>query len=347
MRGEKFMTNTMNAYGFVDVDNEGLPDLEKRTIDIPTPKKRQLLVEVKAVSVNPTDLGSASQKKENDDSFMILGRDIAGFVVGKGSDVEFFNEGDEVFYPGTPVVQGAEADYHVIDERMVGLKPTNLSFPEAAALPLTALTSYEVFHDRLQLFNMADNPEDVTLLIVGAAGGVGAVAVQIALDYGFNVVGTASRDESTQYLKDLGVETIINHTEPFSNQLKDKGINKVDAVYLAVKADENMEAAVQAVKPQGRICSLLPLSDALPSKMFSKSIIFSYELMYTRSLYKTDDWVKQHEYLTELKEKVEKGAIKTTMSEHYSEMNEETLTQAYKQLQDGHTVGKIVVEHSK
>lgn len=341
------MTNTMNAYGFVDLNNDGLPNFEKRTIDVPTPKKRQILVEVKAVSINPTDLGSASQKKDDDDSFMIVGRDVAGVVVGKGPDVELFNEGEEVFYPGTPVVQGAEADYHIIDERMAALKPTNLSFPEAAALPLTALTSYEVFHDRLQLFNMADNPEDVTLLIVGASGGVGAVAVQIALDYGFNVVGTASRDESIQYLKDLGVETIIDHTESFSDQLQDKGINKVDAVYLAVKADENMEAAVQVVKPQGRICSLLPLSDALPSKMFSKSILFSYELMYTRSLYKTEDWIKQHEYLTELKEKVEKDAVKTTMSEHYPEMNEETLTQAYKQLQEGHTTGKIVLEHSK
>lgn len=339
------MSNTMNAYGFVDLNDEGIPNFEKRTIDVPTPKKRQILVEVKAVAVNPTDLGSASQK--NDDSYMIVGRDVAGVVVSTGPDVELFNEGDEVFYPGTPVVQGAEADYHIIDERMVSLKPTNLSFPEAAALPLTALTSYEVFYDRLQLFDIADDPEDVTLLIVGAAGGVGAVAVQIALDYGFNVIGTASRDESTQYLKDLGVQTIIDHTESFSDQLKDKGINKVDAVYLAVKADENIEAAVEVVKPQGRICSLLPLSEALPNKMFSKSILFSYELMYTRSLYKTDDWIKQHEYLTKLKEQVEKDAVKTTLSEHYSEMNEETLTQAYKQLQEGHTVGKIVLEHSK
>jgi len=341
------MSEQMNAYGFTKTTNEDMPIFEKRTMDIPTPKKRKILVEVKAVAVNPTDLGTASQKKEQDDSFTILGRDVAGIVVDTGPDVELFNKGDEVFYPGTPTVQGGEADYSVIDERMVGLKPTNLSFPEAAALPLTALTSYEVFHDRLQLFELSDNPKEVTLLIVGAAGGVGSIAVQIALDYGFNVIGTASREESTQYLKNLGVKTVIDHTQPFEKQLEKEGFNRVDAVYLAVKADENLEEASKAVKAQGRICSLLPLSNPLPSKLFSKSVQFSYELMYTRSLYKTDDWIKQHEYLTELKEQVEKGVIKSTISEHYSEMNEETLTQAYKQLQGGHTTGKIVLEHSK
>jgi len=342
------MSKQMNAYGFTQLNPNGkIPNFEKRVIDIPEPKRRKILVEVKAVAVNPTDLGTASQKKEKDDSFTILGRDVAGIVVDTGPDVELFNKGDEVFYPGTPTVKGAEADYHVIDERMVGHKPTTLSFPEAAALPLTALTSYEVFHDRLQLFNLSDNPKDITLLIVGAAGGVGSIAVQIALDYGFNVIGTASREESTQYLKDLGVKTIIDHRKPFEEQLKEKGINRVDAVYLAVKADENLEEASKAVKAQGRICSLLPLSNPLPSKLFSKSVQFSFELMYTRSLYKTDDWIKQHEYLTELKDQVEKGVIQSTISEHYPEMNEETLTQAYKQLQEGHTTGKIVLEHAK
>lgn len=338
----------MTAYGFVDPKHEeDLPAFEKRKIDVPKPKDRQLLVEIKAVSVNPTDLATRSGKEADDDSFTILGRDAAGVVVDVGPDAELFEIGSEVYYPSSPAVEGTEADYHVIDERMVARKPTNLSFTEAAALPLTALTSYEVIHDRLDLFNLNQAAEDVSLLIMGAAGGVGSIASQIALTYGFDVIGTASRDESIDYLKDLGVKTIIDHSEPLEDQLKKHGYNEVDAVFLAVKAEENIDEASQVVKPQGRINTLLGFENPLPNRLFTKSITLSYELMYTRSMFETDDWIKQHDYLTELTEQVEAGRIKSTMSETYSEMNADTLAQAYTLLQQGHTVGKIVLQHSK
>lgn len=338
----------MTAYGFIDPKHgDDLPVFEKREIDVPKPKGRQLLVEIKAVSVNPTDLATRSGKEADDDSFTILGRDAAGVVVDTGSDAELFEVGAEVYYPGSPMVEGTEADYHVIDERMVARKPTNLSFAEAAALPLTALTSYEVIHDRLNLFHFDKDPEDISLLIMGAAGGVGAIASQIALSYGFDVIGSASRDESTDYLKDLGVKTVIDHSEPLGAQLKKHGFDEVDAVFLAVKAEENIDEASKVIKPQGRINTLLGFKDVLPNRLFTKSVTLSYELMYTRALFETDDWIKQHDYLTELTEQVEAGNIKSTMTEVYSEMNTDTLTQAYTLLQEEHTVGKIVLEHSK
>ena len=340
------MPKKMHAYGFVDPKHEeNLPTFKKKEVEIPKPKKRELLVEIKAVALNPTDLATRSEKKIADDSFTILGRDAAGVVVKVGENVELFEVGDEVYYPGSPTVEGTEADYHVIDERMVGLKPNNLSFTEAAALPLTALTSYEVFHDRLQLFKLENEPKDVSLLIVGASGGVGSIACQIALNYGFDVIGTASRDESKEYLTNLGVKTVIDHSQPFEEQLQEQSYKSVDAIFLAVKADNNIKEAANVIKPQGRIATLLPFKNRLPNKLFSKSITLSYELMYTRSLYQTEDWVKQHKYLMELKEQVEAGNIISTKAEYFSEMNEKTLTEAYKLLQEEHSIGKIVLKH--
>ncbi|WP_368646280.1 zinc-binding alcohol dehydrogenase family protein [Alkalibacterium putridalgicola] len=340
------MTEKMNAYGFYDPQKEkDLPTFEKVVLDRPEPNKREILVEVKAVGLNPTDFATWMMKKETDDSFTILGRDISGKVVEVGEEVKLFKKGDDVFYPGSSNVQGAQADYHLIDERMVALKPKNLTYSEAAALPLTSLTSYEVMHDRLDLFSLSENPSDVTLLIVGAAGGVGSVACQIALNYGFNVIGTASREESRSYIKELGVKHIIDHTQPYKNQLEELGIKQVDAVFLAAKADENIREVGKVIAPQGRVCSLLPLQNPLPGSFFGKSITFSYELMYTRSVYETQDWIKQHEYLTELKNQVEQGFIVSNLETLFSEMNEETIRKAYEQLQTEHTIGKIVLAH--
>ncbi len=340
------MTEKMNAYGFYDPQkDQELPTFLKIETEIPEPKKREILVEVKAVGVNPTDLATRMMKKSSDDSFTILGRDVSGTVKSVGEDVTLFKEGDDVFYPGTSNIKGAQADYHIIDERMVGLKPHTLTYGEAAALPLTAVTSYEVIHDRLKLFSLSENPSDVTLLIIGAAGGIGSIACQIALNYGFNVVGTASREESRTYVESLGVQNIIDHSEPYSDQLEELGIKTVDTVFIAAKADENIREVGRIIKPQGHVCSLLPLQNPLPGSFFGKSVTFSFELIYTRSVYSTDDWIKQHEYLTELKNQIEQGFIKSNLETLYSEMNEDTLQQAYKQLKTGHTVGKIVLEH--
>ena len=342
------MSKKMYAYGFTDpLKNQDLPVFEKRECPVPEAQGREIVVEVKAVGINPTDLATRLMKKSSDDSFTILGRDVSGTVISVGPDVSLFKEGDDVFYPGTSNVQGAQADYHKIDERMVSLKPKNLSFAEAAALPLTALTSYEVIHDRLNLFDISEDPSKTTLLITGAAGGVGSIAIQLALNYGFEVIGTASREESSNHIQNLGVKHVIDHTKPYQKQLDQLGIKTIDAVFLAAKSDENIKEAAKVVKPQGRICSLLPLSEPLPNPFFAKSLTMSFELMYTRSVYQTDDWIRQHEYLTELKNQVEQGFITSTLSKHFDRMNEDTLKEAYTLLQSEHTIGKIVLEHNR
>lgn len=340
------VTEKMIAYGFFNKGKTSrAPSFEKREMDRPTPDGRQLVVEVKAVSINPTDIVTRAMKKEEDDSFTILGRDVSGVVVETGPDAELFQPGDEVFYPGTSNIQGAQAEFHCIDERMVASKPRNVDFAEAAALPLTALTGYEVLLDRLDVFRYEKEPNETNLLIVGAAGGAGSIATQIALNYGFNVIGTASREESVSYLKELGVTHIINHKEDFKEQLNELGIETIDFVYGASNTDRNIEQIAEVIRPQGRVCSIVPLPKALPHKFFAKSITFSYELMYTRSIFEESDWIKQHEHLTELKNQVEQGNIKTTLTHRFSPLNAENLTKAFSQLMTGHTVGKIVLEN--
>lgn len=338
------MSEKMIAYGFTDPgDKSKAPVFDKKEVEKPKPKGRQLLVEVRAVSLNPTDLATRGMKR--DDSFTILGRDVAGTIVDTGDNVELFKTGEDVFYPSTSNIQGAQSEFHVIDERMAAKKPTNLDFAEAAALPLTALTAYEAFSDRLNIFQSDKKPEEINLLIVGAAGGVGSIASQIALNYGWNVIGTASREESETYLKELGVKHIINHKEPYQEQLEKQGIDSVDFVFAVANVDENIKEIANVIIPQGRVCSILPLSRPLPNKFFAKSVAFSYELMYTRSVFETDDWIKQHEYLTELKKQIEQGNIKTTLNHHFNPLNAENLSKAYEQLMTGHTIGKIVLEN--
>lgn len=340
------VTQKMLAYGFYDKgDTSKAPSFIKEEIDRPKAEGRKILVEVKAVSINPTDIVTRSMKKEEDESFTILGRDVSGVVVEVGEDVELFQPGDEVFYPGTSNIQGAQAEFHLIDERMAAMKPKNLDFAEAAALPLTALTSYEAFLDRLNIFDSKKSPEETTLLIVGASGGVGSIASQIALNYGFNVVGTASRKESQEYLREIGVQHVINHKESFKEQLTVLGIESVDFIFAASNTDKNIDNIAQIIAPQGKVCSIVPLTKPLPQKFFAKSVTFSYELMYTRSIFEQVDWIKQHEYLTELKNQIEQGNLKTNLTHRFNPLNAKNLTEAFAQLMTGHTIGKIVLEN--
>ncbi|MFC6465347.1 zinc-binding alcohol dehydrogenase family protein [Marinilactibacillus sp. GCM10026970] len=339
------MSENMTAYGFEGSEEKnGSIQFEKRSIEKPAPNNREILVEVKAVALNPTDVMTWKMKKADDTSFTVLGRDVSGTVVEVGDDVTLFKVGDDVFYPGTSNVQGAQADYHLIDERMVALKPKNLNFAEAAALPLTALTAYETFYDQLTI--PKNSEEKPLLLIVGAAGGVGSIATQIALNDGIDVIGTASRDESREHLRSLGVKKIIDHKKPYEPQLKEFGINSVDYIFLAANADYNIKEVSKIVSARGHVCSILPLSEALPMSFFSKSVSFNYELMYTRSVYKTEDWIQQHNYLDELRKEVEAGNIHSTINHRYEEITEQTLSEAYDQLMTGHTNGKIVLEHT-
>lgn len=310
----------------------------------PTPTGRDLLVEVKAISVNPTDLRTRDGKKEGDDSLTVVGRDVAGVVAATGEDCSYFNVGDEVFYAGTNNRPGGQSEFHLVDERIVGRKPASLNFPQAAALPLTSITACEALFERLGVSKDSTDNKDMTILIIGAAGGVGSIAVQIAKLAGLTVIGTASRSETVEWAKDHGADHTINHHEPFGPQLENLGIEGVDYIFCLNSPDGHMAEMAKAILPQGKICSILPAFEPLDLALFGKSVTFVYELMYTRSVFQTIDMVHQHILLNEVADWVDDKKIRSTMTQHFQPISVDNLKEAYTNLLTGKTIGKIVLE---
>lgn len=335
----------MIAFGFYKPNSIEEPqNFERLELDKPKASGRDLLVEVRAISVNPTDLRTRDAKAQDDESLTIVGRDVAGVVVDTGEDCALFQKGDEVFYAGTNNRPGGHSEFHLVDERIVGKKPASLDFAQAAALPLTSITAYEALFDRLGISKDATQNAGKNILIIGAAGGVGSVAVQIAKLAGLTVVGTASRSETVEWAKEHGADYTINHHEPFVPQLEKLGINGVQFIFCLTNIDDHMDDMAKAILPQGKICSILPAQKPLDIAFFSKSVTFVYELMYTRSVFQTNDMIEQHRILNGLAEWVDDQEIRSTMTQHLTPINVVNLKEAYKNLLTGRTIGKIVLE---
>ncbi|MGI2327110.1 zinc-binding alcohol dehydrogenase family protein [Planococcus sp. YIM B11945] len=338
-------SKTMKALGFYKPGPKSQPPtFEYVDVERPVPAGRNLLVEVRAISVNPTDFRTRDAKDENDDSLTIVGRDVAGVVVEAGEGCTLFQVGDEVYYAGTSVAQGGHSEVHLVDERLVGKKPKTLNFAEAAAMPLTSITAWEAMFDRMGISRRPEDNEGKTILIIGAAGGVGSVATQIAKLAGLIVIGTASREETVEWTKKHGSDYTINHREPFEPQLNKLGINGVHYIFCLTNVDDHMAGMAKVIKAQGKICSILPSQKPLDIALFSKSVTFAYELMYTRSMFQTEDMVEQHHILDQLADWIDKGKIRTTMTERNAPINAANLEKAYGQLMTGKTIGKIVLE---
>ncbi len=335
----------MKTFGFYKPGSkEEAMDFQMVEQEKPVPAGRDLLVEVKAISVNPTDLRTRDAKKEDDDSLTVVGRDVAGVVAATGDGCSIFKVGDEVFYAGTNNRPGGQSEFHLVDERIVGKKPESLSFGEAAALPLTGLTTYEAIFDRLGVSKEASENAGKRILIIGAAGGVGSIALQVAKLAGLTVIGTASRDETVEWAKEHGADHTINHHEEFGPQLENLGIEGVEYTFCLSSPDEHMAGMAEVILPQGKICSILPAFKPLDLALFGKSVTFVYELMYTRSVFQTEDMVHQHIILCKLADWVDGGEIRTTKTQHFTPISVEHLKQAYNNLLTGKTIGKIVLE---
>lgn len=338
-------SETMKTFGFYKPGSkEEAMDFQLVEQEKPIPTGRDLLVEVKAISVNPTDLRTRDGKKKDDESLTIVGRDVAGVVVETGEGCSFFKVGDEVFYAGTSNRPGGQSEFHLVDERIVGRKPESLDFPQAAALPLTSITAYEALFDRLSISKDATKNAGKNILIIGAAGGVGSIAVQIAKLAGLTVIGTASRTKTVDWAKDHGADHTINHHEPFGPQLESLGIQGVEYIFCLTHVDDHMAEMAKVILPQGKICSILPTQKPLDIALFGKSVTFAYELMYTRSVFQTADMVHQHMLLNELADWVDDKKIRSTMTEHFTPISVENLKEAYTNLLTGKTIGKIVLE---
>ena len=322
-------------------DPESLQDIE---LPAPVAGPRDLLVEVKAISVNPVDTKVRQNVAPENGAAKVLGWDVAGVVKAVGSDVTLFKAGDKVYYAGSLVRPGGNSELHTVDERIVGHMPQSLGFAEAAALPLTAITAWELLFERLQVTEGKDD-QGQSLLIVGAAGGVGSILTQLANQLtALKVIGTASRPETHAWAKALGAHVVIDHSQPLSEVLKQAGHGQVTHVASLTQTEQHLDQLVEALQPQGKL-ALIDVPKALDvSKLKRKSLSLHWEFMYTRSMFETPDMIEQHKLLNRVAELIDAGTLKTTVGEHFGVINAANLRRAHALLESGKAKGKIVLE---
>ncbi|WP_394237965.1 zinc-binding alcohol dehydrogenase family protein [Pseudomonas anguilliseptica] len=321
---------------------DALQDVE---LPAPTPGPRDLLVEVKAISVNPVDTKIRRNVAPTDGAAKVLGWDASGIVRAVGSEVSLFQPGDRVYYAGAINRAGANSEQHVVDERIVGHMPKSLPFAEAAALPLTAITAWELLFERLQV-TQGNADQGQSLLIVGAAGGVGSILVQLARQLtGLTVIGTASRPETQAWARELGAHHVIDHRQPLSEELKRIGIDQVTHVASLTQTDQHFAQLVEALAPQGRLALIDDPEQPLDiMQLKRKSLSLHWELMFTRSLFETADMIEQHRLLGRVAELVDAGTLRTTLGEHFGSINAANLRRAHALLESSTAKGKIVLE---
>ncbi|MBB6342168.1 zinc-binding alcohol dehydrogenase family protein [Pseudomonas fluvialis] len=309
----------------------------------PTPGPHDLLVEVRAIAVNPVDTKIRRNVAPEAGQTKVLGWDVAGVVRAVGSAVSLFKVGDEVFYAGALQRPGGNSERHLVDERLVGHKPRSLSFAEAAALPLTALTAWELLFDRLKVPQRASAKGH--LLIVGAAGGVGSILTQLARQLtGLTVIGTASRAETQQWVRELGAHEVIDHRQPLHAELQRLGIAQVERVASLTHTDQHYEQIIEALAPQGQLALIDDPAQLDVVRLKRKSLSLHWEFMYTRSLFETPDMLEQHHILERVSQLVDAGTLRTTLGEHFGVINAANLRRAHALLENGQARGKIVLE---
>lgn len=310
----------------------------------PQPGPRDLLVRVKAISVNPVDTKVRMRRAGTAQEPVILGWDAAGIVERVGAEVTLFQPGDAVFYAGSIARPGTNSELHAVDERIVARKPKSLGFAEAAALPLTAITAWEGLFDRLRL-PVGKGGDGGVLLIVGAAGGVGSMAVQLARRLtAWIVVGTASRPESARWVKGLGAHVVIDHSKPLAEELKAAGIEGAEAVFALTRTDLHWPQIAAALKPQGAVCVIDDPGMLDISLLKQKAATFVWEFMFTRSLFGTPDMVAQHRLLSEVAGLVDEGLLRTTLGANLGPITVDNLKRAHAMLESGASIGKVVLE---
>ncbi|MDR8016865.1 zinc-binding alcohol dehydrogenase family protein [Ectopseudomonas guguanensis] len=321
---------------------EALQDVQ---LDAPSPGPHDLLVEVRAISVNPVDTKIRLGVAPENGAAKVLGWDASGVVQAVGSEVSLFQPGDRVFYAGAIDRAGANSELHLVDQRIVGKMPQSLSFAEAAALPLTAITAWELLFERLQVAE-GSTDQGQSLLIVGAAGGVGSILTQLARRLtGLTVIGTASRPETQAWVRELGAHHVIDHNKPLSEELARIGIGQVSHVASLTQTDQHYAQLIECLQPQGRLALIDdPLQPLDVMQLKRKSLSLHWELMFTRSLYQTADMIEQHRLLQRVAELVDSGVIRTTLGEHFGRINAANLRRAHALLESGKAKGKIVLE---
>ncbi len=336
----------MKAIGF----KKSLPISEKDSFiafetEKPTPSGYDLLVKIAAISVNPVDFKIRQNAAKDTvlDTPKIIGWDAAGTVEEVGDETSKFKVGDEVYYAGDITRSGSNAEYQLIDERIVGHKPKKLTIAEAAAMPLTGLTAWESLFDRIKVNPETDKGK--TVLILAGAGGVGSIAIQLAKKVGkLTVIATASRQDSIAWCKKLGADYVVNHHH-LKEELKKIGHEQVDYILDFVDLEGYWATAAEIIKPQGHIVSITGSKTPLNLDLLkNKSVTFSWELMYTRSMFTTDDIDRQHEILNHIADLLDTGTLKTTLTTTLKGFTVENLKKAHQMQESGKSIGKTVIE---
>ena len=331
----------MKAISYIDGMDHGfqnpLVDIEKA---MPSLKDRDLLVRIKAISVNPVDT-KVRRNPVVAGNTRILGWDAVGEIVEVGSGVQHFKVGDQVWYAGDLTRDGSNAEYQAVDERIVSLKPQSLSDAEAAALPLTAITAWEMLFDR---FNV-DLDQSDNILVIGGAGGVGSIAIQLLkAKTNLKVIATASREETKAWVKSLGADYVIDHTEDLNTQIKALGLDAPRYIFSTNQTETYLPQISKLIAPQGKF-GLIDDPKSLDIGEFkSKSVSVHWEFMFTRSMFNTTDIEQQSQLLHQVAELVDNHRIKTTLNQTLGKINAKNLKLAHELIETGRAKGKIVLE---
>ena len=344
------MSETMWSIGFqkhLPIDeNESLFCFEKA---VPKPEGRDLLVKVDAVSANPIDVATRKNGDETLAEPKVIGWDAVGTVVAKGGSAGFFEIGDRVFYAGSYKRAGSNSEYQLVDERIVGHAPQNLSNAEAAAMPLTALTAWEALFEQLEIDrdDIRGNA-DKTILIINGAGGVGSIATQLAHRAGLHVIASASRPETIDWCLKHGADATVNHRQNLVEEVRNLGTQYVDYILELNNIDAHWDEMVELIKPNGRISSITQNREPVDLKELKrKRVTFAWEWMYTKSYYETPDMETQHVYLNEISRLLDAGELVSTLTKQLSPINVENLKRAHKLVEGNHMMGKIVIENKE
>jgi zinc-binding alcohol dehydrogenase family protein len=315
-------------------------------IDLPRPEPRghDLLVAVKAVSVNPVDTKVRMRAQPEAGQWKVLGWDAAGEVVAVGPEVTMFKPGDAVFYAGALERQGTNAEFHLVDERIVGRKPKSLSWAEAAAVPLTAITAWEAMFDRLDVRKPVPGAAPA-ILIVGGAGGVGSIAIQLARRLtDLTVIASASRPETRDWSLSLGAHHVVDHAKPLSDEVRALGLGAPAFVFSTTGTDTHMAEIAKLIAAQGRFAVIDDPVALNVNLLKQKSVSLHWEFMFTRSMFGTVDIAEQGRLLNEVSRLIDAGTLRTTAAENFGTINATNLRRAHGFIESRRAKGKIVLE---
>ena len=322
-------------------DPESLLDLD---IPLPEATGHDLLVRIEALSVNPVDTKVRAPGKPDRQTPLVLGWDAAGVVDSVGEAVTLFRPGDAVYYAGDISRPGSNSQYQLVDERIAGRRPRSLAAEEAAALPLVAITAYEGLQERLGI-DFEGGSKGRTLLIIGAAGGVGSMAIQLGKIAGLSVLATASRPESVAWVRQLGADEVLDHRRPLRPQLEGIGFGDVNFILNCADTDGYWDSMAELIAPQGKICTIVENKGLLQQQALkSKSITHVWEFMFTRPKYQTADMIEQHRLLNRVADWIDRGTLKGILRETLHPINAENLKKAHAKLESGTMIGKLVLK---